>query len=179
MSTGKVFITFEADEVGLTTVTINHEGKGLNREQMLRTYKLIIEWLKNELRTRKGMTDAERRLLEDIRDEVADTDCSWKEPDDIGTDSKLPKMSDELRENLRKRFDKALFEDDAVHHPKHYQLEGLDCESIDVIRAVLGADGFRAFCRGNVLKYMMRADKKGGEEDLEKALVYLKWELKN
>lgn len=95
------------------------------------------------------MTEAERKLLEDIKNEVTSTDCSWADVDD------------------------------SVHHPKHYQLEGLDCESIDVIRAVLGAEGFRAFCRGNALKYLIRADKKGGEEDLEKALVYLKWEIQN
>lgn len=64
---------------------------------------------------------------------------------------------------------------DSVNEPKHYKLDGLDIESIDVIRAVLGEGGFKAFCRGNALKYLIRADRKGGVEDLEKARVYLNW----
>lgn len=66
---------------------------------------------------------------------------------------------------------------DSVNEPKHYKLDGLDIESIDVIRAVLGEGGFKAFCRGNALKYLIRADQKGGVEDLEKARVYLNWEI--
>lgn len=63
-----------------------------------------------------------------------------------------------------------------VDHPLHYQLPGLPCESIDVIRAVLGDEGFCKFCRGNALKYLIRADHKGGTEDLEKAMKYIGWE---
>lgn len=66
---------------------------------------------------------------------------------------------------------------DAVNEPKHYKLDGLDIESIDVIKAVLKDEGFKAFCRGNTLKYLIRADNKGGVEDLEKARVYLNWEI--
>ena len=66
---------------------------------------------------------------------------------------------------------------DPVKSPKHYKLEGLNLESIDVIKAVLGADGFKKFCRGNALKYLIRADKKNGTEDLKKARVYLNWEI--
>ena len=65
---------------------------------------------------------------------------------------------------------------DSVDHPQHYQLPGLPCESIEVIRAVLGDEGFCKFCRGNALKYLIRADHKGGTEDLEKAMKYIGWE---
>lgn len=65
---------------------------------------------------------------------------------------------------------------DNVRSPKHYKLDGLDIESIDIIRAVLG-DGFKDFCRGNVIKYVLRANKKNGVEDLKKANVYLNWEI--
>lgn len=65
---------------------------------------------------------------------------------------------------------------DNIDHPQHYQLPGLPCESIDVIRAVLGDEGFCKFCRGNALKYLIRADHKGGTEDLEKAMKYIGWE---
>ena len=66
---------------------------------------------------------------------------------------------------------------DMVNSPKHYQLQGLDIESIDVIRSVLGNDGFKKFCRGNAIKYVLRADKKNGVQDLKKAIKYLTWEV--
>lgn len=67
---------------------------------------------------------------------------------------------------------------DSVRHPEHYKLEGLKgVESIDIIQAVLGAEGFKKFCRGNALKYLIRADRKNGLEDLKKAAVYLSWEI--
>lgn len=67
---------------------------------------------------------------------------------------------------------------DSVKHPSHYRLEGLKgIESIDIIQAVLGEEGFKKFCRGNALKYLIRADRKNGLEDLKKAAVYLRWEI--
>ena len=68
-------------------------------------------------------------------------------------------------------------DNDSVNEPQHYKLDGLGIESIDVIKAVLREDGFKAFCRGNALKYLIRADRKGGVEDLKKAMVYLNWEI--
>lgn len=67
--------------------------------------------------------------------------------------------------------------EDRVNHPAHYDLPGLGVESIEVIKAVLGPEGFRKFCRGCALKYLIRADKKGGAEDLRKAMVYINWEI--
>ena len=62
---------------------------------------------------------------------------------------------------------------DSVVHPEHYQGNGY--EVLDII------DDFELnFNLGNVLKYLLRAGKKNSElkeEDLEKALFYLKREL--
>lgn len=66
---------------------------------------------------------------------------------------------------------------DVIKSPSHYKLDGLDVESINVIKAVLGEDGFKAHCRGCALKYLLRADKKNRTEDLKKARVYLNWEI--
>ena len=66
---------------------------------------------------------------------------------------------------------------DNINSPKHYQLPGLNIEAIDVIKAVLGDDKFEGYCRGNVIKYILRADAKNGVEDLKKAKVYLNWEI--
>ena len=62
---------------------------------------------------------------------------------------------------------------DPVVHPEHYQGNGY--EVLDII------DDFDLnFNLGNVLKYVLRAGRKNSElkeEDLEKALFYLKREL--
>lgn len=66
--------------------------------------------------------------------------------------------------------------DDAVKSPKHYKLPGLNIESIDVLRAALTPEEFKGFCKGNALKYLIRAGKKDDElQDLKKAGVYIGW----
>ena len=57
--------------------------------------------------------------------------------------------------------------------PSHYKQGGL--EVIDIWRAKLDPEELVGFFKANVLKYVMRADKKNGLEDYEKAAVYLKW----
>lgn len=63
---------------------------------------------------------------------------------------------------------------DNVNNPNHYKL---DCgvESIEIIKRVLGIKGFVVFCLGNILKYLIRAEKKNGKEDYKKAAKYLEW----
>lgn len=58
-----------------------------------------------------------------------------------------------------------------IDHPDHYISSSI--EAIDVI------EGFELnFNLGNVIKYILRADKKGNKkQDLEKAEWYLKREL--
>ena len=61
-----------------------------------------------------------------------------------------------------------------VEHPNHYNQDG-EVECIDAIRASLGPEGFRAYCKGNCIKYLWRYEYKSGLEDLKKAQVYLGW----
>ena len=70
-------------------------------------------------------------------------------------------------------------ERDVINSPSHYKLQGLNIEAIDVIRSVLGPDKFQGYCRGNVIKYLVRAEHKNGTEDLEKAQKYLSWEIES
>lgn len=63
---------------------------------------------------------------------------------------------------------------DMVNHPNHYQIMP-GVEAKDVIRSVLGDEGFIFYCYGNVIKYILRARKKNGIEDLKKARVYINW----
>ena len=71
---------------------------------------------------------------------------------------------------------------DPVHHPKHYELmPGVEVK--DILHALGNKPseltGWQEFCRGNVLKYMLRAEDKNGMEDYEKAAVYLGWLLED
>ena len=61
-----------------------------------------------------------------------------------------------------------------VKHPAHYT--AYPVEVIDMIRVILGDDGFRSYCLGNEIKYRMRAGLKGDQqEDFEKAMQYKKF----
>ncbi len=60
---------------------------------------------------------------------------------------------------------------DAVKQPKHYML--LDTEAIILIARTMTLDEWRGYCRGNVLKYRLRAGKKDdAAQDLAKADFY-------
>lgn len=72
-----------------------------------------------------------------------------------------------LMEALEKKVDN-------INSPSHYKIPGCDFESIDIIRARLGI-GTPFFLEGNVIKYLIRAEKKNGKEDYEKARKYLNW----
>lgn len=59
---------------------------------------------------------------------------------------------------------------DPVQRPAHYNQGGI--ETIDAIREALGAEGFKAYCLGNVIKYAWRQNHKGGAEDRAKCAWY-------
>jgi len=66
-------------------------------------------------------------------------------------------------------------EDDIVNHPSHYQLRN-GIEVIDVIRGALTPEQYRGYCKGNLIKYILRSGKKDDEvQDLNKGDMYLKW----
>lgn len=59
------------------------------------------------------------------------------------------------------------------HDPEHYKGA---IETIDAIRVALGKDGFSAYCRGQVMRYMWRLGKKdAAHKEVKKALVYSQW----
>lgn len=61
---------------------------------------------------------------------------------------------------------------DNVNHPGHYIHDGMEC--IVAIAGALG-DNVNDYCRGNIIKYLWRYEKKNGVEDLEKARWYLNY----
>lgn len=67
---------------------------------------------------------------------------------------------------------------DMVNHPPHYTAGGI--EAIAYIEAKLTPEEFAGYCRGNALKYISRAGRKGSsDEDVRKAIWYLERWLGN
>jgi hypothetical protein len=65
---------------------------------------------------------------------------------------------------------------DAVEHPSHYTLFADGWEVVDVIRSSLTTEEFLGWCKGNWLKYRLRAGEKGpAEECIAKSEVFLNW----
>ena len=64
-----------------------------------------------------------------------------------------------------------------VYRPAHYQIFP-DTEVIDLIQTVLTPEEYRGYCKGNILKYRLRAGKKDPTsnmklaQDIEKADQY-------
>ena len=59
---------------------------------------------------------------------------------------------------------------DQINSPEHYRGQ---IECIDAIQAALTPEEFRGFCKGNLIKYVWRERRKGGNESLEKAQWYV------
>lgn len=60
---------------------------------------------------------------------------------------------------------------DQVNSPPHYTAHPSGIEVIEITRHM-------GFNLGNVIKYVLRADYKGGDRDLKKAMFYLQDELR-
>ncbi len=62
---------------------------------------------------------------------------------------------------------------DAVNHPAHYTQGGIEC--IEALKAATaGLEGIEAVCTANAIKYLWRWKHKGGVQDLDKAMWYIK-----
>lgn len=61
-------------------------------------------------------------------------------------------------------------EHDPVNHPRHYTQHPSGVECIEITEHM-------NFCVGNAIKYLWRADEKGGLEDLKKAAWYINREI--
>ena len=62
-------------------------------------------------------------------------------------------------------------EKEEINHPDRYAGGKFEC--IDVMVDVFGADAVKHFCILNAFKYIWRAEKKNGVEDIKKAVWYL------
>ena len=87
-------------------------------------------------------------------------------------DPEMRYTESDQRSEIYKDFDKM------VESPPHYAESEIEC--IDAMRASMTKEAFSGYCKGNVMKYLWRFEKKGeGTRDLEKAKVYLQWLIDN
>lgn len=75
--------------------------------------------------------------------------------------------------NVRKIRVKKYMRPDNVNQPNHYVIgdTGLECK--DFITAWVGKGNYGVFCFCNIMKYLVRAEKKNKLEDYKKAMKYL------
>ena len=59
---------------------------------------------------------------------------------------------------------------DMVDHPNHYQAGGLEC--IDVMEQLYGREAVESWIKLTIFKYIWRADKKDGAQDIDKIRWY-------
>lgn len=81
----------------------------------------------------------------------------------------VPQVLDD--EPVKEEITKLVESLDTKVHPEHYTYSKYEC--INVLKDILGEEGFKEFCRGNVFKYLWRYNHKNGKEDLLKAKYYL------
>lgn len=67
------------------------------------------------------------------------------------------------------------FKNDEINHPAHYADDQFEC--IDVMLDTQGLDATQDFCILCAFKYLYRHRKKGGIEDLKKAVWYLQYAI--
>lgn len=81
----------------------------------------------------------------------------------------LREIMDEQKE--KEEYKEYLSSIDPVNHPPHYTTGKY--EVIDILEDKLSPEEFKGFLKGNILKYVLRAEHKGGMEDYRKAQFYL------
>lgn len=64
-----------------------------------------------------------------------------------------------------------MIKDEDKTNPSHYKVGGI--ETFDILRSKLSPSQLAGFCKGNVIKYITRADHKDKVDDLKKAKWYL------
>lgn len=75
--------------------------------------------------------------------------------------------------SIRNPINGQIEEADEIHKPTHYNWRGVECK--DVIRQLLGSEGYKRYCEGNVIKYLYRYTHKGTPAtDIAKAAEYLR-----
>ena len=143
----------------------NRERKVLNNE-----IELIEREHSTEHKDQEEMFVKER-VLEEVKEEIKRLKKEKEllernlENENVGKD----------RLTITHEIDKLINEnkEDMVNHPKHYPLGDLGIEALDIIKYITkDLPGDQAYMLGNVLKYIIRAQEKNGDQDYLKAEFY-------
>ena len=111
-----------------------------------------------EMRERlKDHCDAQKGCRECPLEPIAFEDCAFEDYPDEGIEDYYNIVFGDEKEE--------------INHPDRYAGGKFEC--IDVMLDVFGADAVKHFCILNAFKYLWRAEKKNGVEDIEKAVWYL------
>lgn len=80
--------------------------------------------------------------------------------------------TEEIKQEINERVDSQIMDMnfDSIK-PAHYQSG--DVEVMDIFKTFLSNEEFKGFCKANMIKYILRADKKNGGEDYQKIQRYL------
>jgi hypothetical protein len=91
---------------------------------------------------------------------------------------RLQQKEKEFYQNKKEEV-KEIPDNDMVNKPKHYMfnVDGHDVQAIDLVKGLLTPEEFRGWIKGSYFTYLMRADRKNGIEDLEKARTFLNWQI--
>ena len=67
-------------------------------------------------------------------------------------------------------------DEEQINHPDRYAGGKFEC--IEVMADVFGEEAVKHFCLLNAFKYIWRQEKKGGVEDIKKAMFYMDYYIK-
>lgn len=155
-----------------TTSHVLNEKLKNKDEKTIEMLETTFDILENE---EKNQIEIAKRIIEvngDCREQMCNKGCPFEEEcTDTGGNN------EEFAEILKDFVEKNSGSTDNVNSPNHYKLNGLDVEVIDVIRASMSPEEFKGYCKGNVIKYVTRENKKNGMEDLRKAKKYLEYAI--
>ena len=80
-------------------------------------------------------------------------------------------MQQATKQEIARQREVIAAQQDVVNNPEHYRKHPSGVECVTITEHM-------GFCLGNVIKYVWRADLKGGIEDLKKARWYIDREIK-
>lgn len=115
-------------------------------------------------------------MLESGKIKVESENLKKKIEDLLGVQGEPTLDGKTAEEILEAIVEKEEQKEDKIHSPSHYKIKGCKFESIHLLTNIIEElPGNLAFYVGNAIKYLIRAEKKNGREDYEKAKVYLQW----
>lgn len=117
-------------------------------------------------------------MLESGKIKAESENLKKKIEDLLGVQEELTLNGKTAEEVLGAIIEKEEQKEDTIHSPSHYKIKGCKFESIHLLSNIIEElPGNLAFYVGNAIKYLIRAEKKNGREDYEKAKVYLQWAI--